>query len=205
MSTFVSVGNATQPFRRLLDSVMAIARDLPQPVFVQSGSTPFHAEGCECVPFLNISEFQSRVGSIEAADHARRRRIVDHCGAGRQGACSNGTACPLWGTRGRSSDRVRARTRSDRAHCRSQRAGGLAGCGARSTGAEGRCALDRTRASDDWNDCRSTTQLCEPVGLPAGLRGVRFGSPSHPPAGEVVGCHPGHQCLSRRRCSMPGA
>ena len=31
MSTFVSVGNATQPFTRLLDAVCALAGQLPQP------------------------------------------------------------------------------------------------------------------------------------------------------------------------------
>jgi UDP-N-acetylglucosamine transferase subunit ALG13 len=74
VSTFVSVGNATQPFRRLLDGVTAIALDLPQPVFVQSGSTPFHAEGCESAPFLDMSEFQSRVG--------RSMLLIMHAGAG---------------------------------------------------------------------------------------------------------------------------
>ena len=74
MSTFVCVGNATQPFRRLLDGVTAIARDLPQPVFVQSGSTPFHAKGCESAPFLNMSEFQSRVD--------RSKLLIMHAGAG---------------------------------------------------------------------------------------------------------------------------
>ena len=74
MSTFVSVGNATQPFRRLLDGVLAISRDLPQPVFVQSGSTPFHAEVCESVPFLNMNEFQSQV--------CRSKLLIMHAGAG---------------------------------------------------------------------------------------------------------------------------
>ena len=74
MSTFVSIGNAAQPFRRLLDGVTAIARDLPQPVFVQSGNTPFHAEGCESVPFLDMSEFQSRI--------ERSMLLIMHAGAG---------------------------------------------------------------------------------------------------------------------------
>jgi UDP-N-acetylglucosamine transferase subunit ALG13 len=74
VSTFVSVGNATQPFRRLLDGVNAIARDLPQPVFVQSGNTPFQPEVCKCVPFLNMSEFQSQVG--------RSKLLIMHAGAG---------------------------------------------------------------------------------------------------------------------------
>lgn len=63
-----------QPFRRLLDGVTAIAHDLPQPVFVQSGSTPFHAEGCDSAPFLNMSAFQSRVGLSKL--------LIMHAGAG---------------------------------------------------------------------------------------------------------------------------
>jgi UDP-N-acetylglucosamine transferase subunit ALG13 len=74
VSTFVSVGNATQPFRRLLDGVTAIACDLPQPVFVQSGSTPFRAEGCDNAPFLNMSDFQSQV--------CRSKLLIMHAGAG---------------------------------------------------------------------------------------------------------------------------
>jgi hypothetical protein len=35
MSTFVSVGNATQSFSRLLDAVIDIAPTLPQPVIFQ--------------------------------------------------------------------------------------------------------------------------------------------------------------------------
>lgn len=74
MSTFVSVGNATQPFRRLLDGVAAIARELPQPVFVQSGSTPFQAEGCAGAPFLAMGEFESHV--------RRSTLLITHAGAG---------------------------------------------------------------------------------------------------------------------------
>ncbi len=74
MSTFVTVGNATQPFRRMLDAVAAIARELPQPVFVQSGSTPFQAEGCAGAPFLAMDEFASRV--------AESTLLITHAGAG---------------------------------------------------------------------------------------------------------------------------
>ena len=72
--TFVSVGNATQSFSRLLDGVTAIARELPQPVFVQSGSTPFPADGGDGAPFLAMSEFENRV--------ARSTLLIMHAGAG---------------------------------------------------------------------------------------------------------------------------
>ncbi|MFO1316198.1 MAG: glycosyltransferase [Burkholderiales bacterium] len=74
MSTFVSVGNATQPFRRLLDGVAAIASELPQPVYVQSGSTPFQADNCEGAPFLGMKEFEDRV--------RHSTLLIMHAGAG---------------------------------------------------------------------------------------------------------------------------
>lgn len=61
MSTFVSVGNATQPFARLLRAVRRLAPRLPQPVLVQHGSTPFSAHECHAIPFLAMSEFDRLV------------------------------------------------------------------------------------------------------------------------------------------------
>ena len=74
MSTFVSVGNANQPFRRLLDEISRIARDLPQPVIVQHGNTPFRTEGCQAMPFVEMDEFEHLV---EKAD-----LLIIHAGAG---------------------------------------------------------------------------------------------------------------------------
>lgn len=74
MSTFVSVGNATQPFRRLLDGVASVVNELPAPVFVQSGSAPFCAGGCESTPFLTMDEFERRVGESTL--------LILHAGAG---------------------------------------------------------------------------------------------------------------------------
>lgn len=61
MSTFVSVGNAHQPFSRLLDAVDAIAPALPQPVFVQHGHTPFVSSRCGGAAFLEMSDFERRI------------------------------------------------------------------------------------------------------------------------------------------------
>jgi UDP-N-acetylglucosamine transferase subunit ALG13 len=58
MSTFVSVGNTHQPFTRLLHAVAANALDLPQPVIVQHGHTPFGSNACRAVPFFEMSEFE---------------------------------------------------------------------------------------------------------------------------------------------------
>ena len=74
MSTFVSVGNAKQPFRRLLDAVARLAPRLPQPVIVQHGHTPFACEHCQAVAFLGMGEFARRVAEAEL--------LILHAGAG---------------------------------------------------------------------------------------------------------------------------
>jgi UDP-N-acetylglucosamine transferase subunit ALG13 len=75
--TFVTVGNATQPFARLLDAVerLAIAGALPAPVVVQSGHNPrFVSRVCVVRPFLKMEEFEARVASATL--------IIAHAGAG---------------------------------------------------------------------------------------------------------------------------
>lgn len=74
MSTFVSVGNAKQSFVRLLDAVAACADQLPQPVVIQHGHTPFIHSACEAHPFLDMDLFVSYVR--EAAV------VIVHAGAG---------------------------------------------------------------------------------------------------------------------------
>ncbi len=55
------MGNATQPFTRLLDGIAAIARELPQPVFVQSGSTPFRCDGVQSAAVARDGRFRKRM------------------------------------------------------------------------------------------------------------------------------------------------
>lgn len=75
MSTFVSVGNATQPFYRLLEAVRANLAALPQPVFVQYGSaTNIFGDACAAVAFVDMEEFARRVAAAEL--------LVLHAGAG---------------------------------------------------------------------------------------------------------------------------
>jgi UDP-N-acetylglucosamine transferase subunit ALG13 len=74
MTTFVSVGNATQPFGRLLAAVEAIAASLPQPVIVQSGRNEFSSTLCEVRPFLSMVEFAEQVESADL--------LIFHAGAG---------------------------------------------------------------------------------------------------------------------------
>lgn len=75
VSTFVSVGNATQPFTRLVRAVAAIQDSLPQPVFVQFGVVPqsdrASLEGCD---FLEMDEFERRI--------VRAELLILHAGAG---------------------------------------------------------------------------------------------------------------------------
>jgi len=74
VSTFVSVGNATQPFPRLLDAVCEIADRLPQPVFIQHGSTPIGKCSCTAVAFVEMGEFERLV--------AKSDLLIIHAGAG---------------------------------------------------------------------------------------------------------------------------
>jgi UDP-N-acetylglucosamine transferase subunit ALG13 len=74
LSTFVSLGNALQPFARLLEAIDRLAPRLPQPVIVQHGHTPFHNGACRPVPFLGMNEF---IGHIHDAD-----LLIMHAGAG---------------------------------------------------------------------------------------------------------------------------
>lgn len=74
VTTFVSVGNATQSFSRLIDAVLKVASQLPQPVIVQHGNTIFQGVGCVAQPFLEMEEFGQFVVQAEL--------LILHAGAG---------------------------------------------------------------------------------------------------------------------------
>jgi len=74
LSTFVSVGNARQPFPRLLEAVTGIAELLPRPVTVQYGHTVFQDARFDCIDFLDMDEFRSRLTDAEI--------VIAHGGAG---------------------------------------------------------------------------------------------------------------------------
>jgi len=66
LTTFVTIGNAHQPFHRLLGAVSAIVSTLPQPVVVQHGNTPW--SGCDvCIakPFVGMAEFDKLLNQAE--------------------------------------------------------------------------------------------------------------------------------------------
>lgn len=84
MSTFVSVGNAHQPFTRLIDAVTSIAHALPQPVVVQHGHTPFASFACRGVPFLDMLAFESAVSVADVLIlHAGAGSVIHALGAGK--------------------------------------------------------------------------------------------------------------------------
>lgn len=74
VSTFVSVGNATQPFERLLVGVCRLASVFPQPVVVQHGHTPFTCPIGESYAFLDMSAFEALMATAEV--------LILHAGAG---------------------------------------------------------------------------------------------------------------------------
>lgn len=74
MSTFVTLGNATQPFERLLKAVESAMDLLPKPVLVQHGATPLRFAGCEAFPFMGMDEFGERIRESSL--------LIMHAGAG---------------------------------------------------------------------------------------------------------------------------
>lgn len=74
MSTFVSVGNATQGFPRLLADVVECASALPKPIIIQYGHTLFDYAGSENHAFLRMEEFVRNVSESEV--------VIVHAGAG---------------------------------------------------------------------------------------------------------------------------
>ena len=75
---FVTVGNATQGFKRLLDAVdEAAGQGLfgDEPIFIQTGNNPdFHASHCEQQSFLRMSQFEALLRDSNL--------IISHGGAG---------------------------------------------------------------------------------------------------------------------------
>lgn len=74
MTTFVSVGNATQSFSRLIEAVLKIAPRLPQPVVMQHGNTLYKGAGCIAQPFMEMEAFGQIMAQAEL--------LILHAGAG---------------------------------------------------------------------------------------------------------------------------
>jgi beta-1,4-N-acetylglucosaminyltransferase len=74
MSTFVTVGNATQPFPRLLRAIVEHAERLPQPVTIQYGNNDFSCNTCQAVAFMNMEQFAQTLTAATV--------VVMHAGVG---------------------------------------------------------------------------------------------------------------------------
>ena len=85
MSSFVCVGNAVQPFTRLLDAVDRLAVKLPQPVVVQFGAAEnWEGINCEGVDFLGMHEFEKHTEeSLVTIMHAGAGSIIHALQAGK--------------------------------------------------------------------------------------------------------------------------
>ena len=84
MTTVVLVGNSKEPFSRLLDAVARIAPDLPQPVVVQYGNTPFGNPACQCHAFFDRDTLSSLIESSHVVIcHAGAGCVIDALRAGR--------------------------------------------------------------------------------------------------------------------------
>ncbi len=84
MTTVVLVGNSKEPFNRLLDAVAQIASDLPQPVVVQYGNTPFGNPACQCHAFFDRDTLSSLIESSHVVIcHAGAGCVIDTLRAGR--------------------------------------------------------------------------------------------------------------------------
>ena len=65
MSTFVSIGNGTESFSRLLEAVEKIAHQLPAPVIIQHGTTAFSSEYCQFFPFTDEEHFKELIKNAD--------------------------------------------------------------------------------------------------------------------------------------------
>jgi UDP-N-acetylglucosamine transferase subunit ALG13 len=68
------VGNATQPFDRLLLAVAEISAQLPQPVFVQRGASMVSDNHWQMADFVPMDEFERLIRSSSV--------LIMHAGAG---------------------------------------------------------------------------------------------------------------------------
>jgi beta-1,4-N-acetylglucosaminyltransferase len=74
MSTFVTVGNATQPFDRLLRAVADISAELPRPIIVQRGTSTVSHPDWDSREFVGMGEFERLVNQSAI--------LIMHAGAG---------------------------------------------------------------------------------------------------------------------------
>ncbi len=74
MGTFVSIGNCTQNFSRLLDEVKRIADQLPQPIVVQHGRSAFSSDTISHFDFTDEAGFLKCLSECDV--------FISHAGGG---------------------------------------------------------------------------------------------------------------------------
>lgn len=74
MTTFISVGNANQPFKRIIEGVLRISSELPQPIVIQYGHTPFNGVNCISKQFIEMDEYNKYIADADL--------LILHAGAG---------------------------------------------------------------------------------------------------------------------------
>ena len=76
MSIFVSVGNATQPFNRMIEGVLSLSDKLPKPIYIQHGNTPVleRRDNVIWVKYLSLENFKKYIIKSEL--------LILHAGAG---------------------------------------------------------------------------------------------------------------------------
>lgn len=72
--TFVTFGNATQPFKRLMEAVEGAREVLPHPVTVQHGRTPCTATWLSALSFLSPTDYENQMRRADI--------VIMHAGAG---------------------------------------------------------------------------------------------------------------------------
>lgn len=84
MSTFVTVGNATQPFDRLLRAVTDISAELPHPIVVQRGTSTISHRDWDSHEFIEMVQFERLVKqSAVLIMHAGAGSVINAVRAGR--------------------------------------------------------------------------------------------------------------------------
>lgn len=74
LTTFVTVGNATQPFDRLLKAVASMSVHLPSPIVVQRGISRISHEKWQVRDYMEMGEFEVMVQEADL--------LIMHGGAG---------------------------------------------------------------------------------------------------------------------------
>ena len=74
LGTFVTVGNCTQPFKRLFEALAQIYTQLPRPIVIQAGHNIVDLPGCSIFSFVSQEQFDELIDSHEL--------IISHAGVG---------------------------------------------------------------------------------------------------------------------------